>query len=60
MTKALCPRLLLEPDEFMRVKRWFDKMKKRPYFKHLVLKAYTDWTAVVHINSKIVKADKKL
>ena len=59
MTKVLCPRLLLEPDEFMRVKRWFDKMKKRPFFKHLVLEAYRDWTAVVHINRKIVKADKQ-
>ena len=54
MTKALA-RLKLETSEFIRVKRWFDKNKKNPEFKHLVTKAYRDWAAVVHINNKIVK-----
>ena len=52
--KAFPDKLLLEPSESIRVKRWFDKNKKNPEFKHLVIKAYRDWTAMVYINNKRV------
>ena len=55
MKKPFPVKLLLEPSELRRVKHWFDKNKKNPVFKHLVITAYRDWTAVVHINNKIVK-----
>ena len=57
MTKSWHPRLQLnlKKSEFIPLKIWFDKNKKNPEFKHLVLKAYRDWTAVVHIDNKIVK-----
>ena len=54
MKKPFPVKLLLEPSEFIRVKRWFDKNKKNPVFKHLVIKAYRDWTAVVYIDNKII------
>ena len=55
MKKQFPVELLLEPSELRRVKRWFDKNKKNPVFKHLVIKAYRDcWTAVVYIDNKII------
>ena len=54
MKKPFPVKLLLEPEELRRVRHWYDKNKKNPVFKHLVIKAYRDWTAVVHINNKIV------
>ena len=53
MTKVRA-RLQLETSEFIRVKRWYDENKKSPAFKHLVVKAYRDWTALTYINTKIV------
>ena len=57
MTKSWHPRLQvnLKKSEFLPLKNWFDNSKKHPAFKHICLKAYRDWTAVVHINNKIVK-----
>ena len=54
MKKPFPVKLLLEPEELRRVRHWYDKNKKNPVFKHLLITAYRDWTAVVHINNKIV------
>ena len=54
MKKQFPVELLLEPSELRRVKGWFEKNKKSPVFKHLVIKAYRDWAAVVYIDNKII------
>ena len=52
-------QLELEPSDYILVKEWYHSEALDPIrferFCRLVVRAYTKWYSVVHINNKIVK-----